>query len=111
MADGVKAGPDGKPRCWWALSTEDYVAYHDEEWGRPLHGERELFERLTLAAFQSGPSWLTILRKRQNFPTRLRRVRDREGRRVWRRRRREAARRRGHRPQPQEDRGGDHQRA
>jgi len=67
MADGVKAGPDGKPRCWWALSTEDYVAYHDEEWGRSLHGERELFERLTLEAFQSGLSWLTILRKRQNF--------------------------------------------
>jgi DNA-3-methyladenine glycosylase I len=63
----VEPGPDGKPRCWWALSTEDYIDYHDQEWGRPLHGERELFERLTLEAFQSGLSWLTILRKRENF--------------------------------------------
>jgi DNA-3-methyladenine glycosylase I len=64
---GVEPGPDGKPRCWWALSTEDYVDYHDKEWGRPLHGDSELFERLTLEAFQSGLSWLTILRKRENF--------------------------------------------
>jgi DNA-3-methyladenine glycosylase I len=63
----VEPGPDGKPRCWWALSTEDYIGYHDDEWGRPLHGEDELFERLTLEAFQSGLSWLTILRKRENF--------------------------------------------
>lgn len=46
-------------------STADYIAYHDAEWGVPLHGERELFERLTLEAFQSGLSWLTILRKRE----------------------------------------------
>jgi DNA-3-methyladenine glycosylase I len=64
---GVEQGPDGKPRCGWALGTADYLDYHDKEWGRPLHGERELFERLTLEAFQSGLSWLTILRKRQNF--------------------------------------------
>jgi DNA-3-methyladenine glycosylase I len=64
---GVEKGPDGKPRCGWALSTPDYVDYHDSEWGRPLHGESELFERLTLEAFQSGLSWLTILRKRENF--------------------------------------------
>jgi DNA-3-methyladenine glycosylase I len=64
---GVEPGPDGKPRCWWALSTDDYIGYHDHEWGRPLHGENELFERLTLEAFQSGLSWLTILRKRENF--------------------------------------------
>jgi DNA-3-methyladenine glycosylase I len=64
---GVERGPDGKPRCWWSLGTEDYLYYHDEEWGRPLHGDRELFERLTLEAFQSGLSWLTILRKRENF--------------------------------------------
>ena len=64
---GVLPGPDGKPRCWWALSAPEYVEYHDDEWGRPLHGERELFERLTLEAFQSGLSWLTILRKRENF--------------------------------------------
>jgi DNA-3-methyladenine glycosylase I len=66
-AKGVEPGPDGKPRCWWCLGSEDLVAYHDDEWGRPLHGEAELFERLTLEAFQSGLSWLTILRKRENF--------------------------------------------
>jgi DNA-3-methyladenine glycosylase I len=64
---GVEPGPDGKPRCWWCLGAEDNLAYHDDEWGRPLHGETELFERLTLEAFQSGLSWLTILRKRENF--------------------------------------------
>jgi DNA-3-methyladenine glycosylase I len=64
---GVEPGPDGKPRCWWCLGSEDYLGYHDDEWGRPLHGETELFERLTLEAFQSGLSWLTILRKRENF--------------------------------------------
>ena len=64
---GVEVGPDGKPRCPWALGTPDYLDYHDSEWGRPLHGEAELFERLTLEAFQSGLSWLTILRKRENF--------------------------------------------
>jgi DNA-3-methyladenine glycosylase I len=64
---GPEPGPDGKPRCPWALGTPDYLDYHDSEWGRPLHGENELFERLTLEAFQSGLSWLTILRKRENF--------------------------------------------
>jgi DNA-3-methyladenine glycosylase I len=65
--NGVEPGPDGKPRCPWAVGTPDYLDYHDKEWGRPLHGEHELFERLTLEAFQSGLSWLTILRKRENF--------------------------------------------
>ena len=65
--NGLEKGPDGKPRCPWGLSTPDYIDYHDSEWGRPLHGESELFERLTLEAFQSGLSWLTILRKRENF--------------------------------------------
>jgi DNA-3-methyladenine glycosylase I len=55
------------PRCSWATSAPEYVAYHDDEWGRPLHGERELFERLSLEAFQSGLSWLVILRKRPAF--------------------------------------------
>ena len=63
----VEEGSDGRRRCWWALWTEDYVAYHDDEWGRPLHGDVALYERLTLEAFQSGLSWLTILRKRANF--------------------------------------------
>ena len=60
-------GPDGRARCPWGLSAAEYVAYHDEEWGRPLHGDRQLFERLSLEAFQSGLSWLTILRKRDGF--------------------------------------------
>ena len=64
---GPVPGPDGKLRCPWGLSTPDYVAYHDEEWGRPVHGDQAIFERLCLEAFQSGLSWLTILRKRDNF--------------------------------------------
>jgi len=54
-------------RCAWALSAPDYIAYHDEEWGTVLHGETELFERMSLEAFQSGLSWLIILRKRPGF--------------------------------------------
>jgi DNA-3-methyladenine glycosylase I len=61
------AGPDGRPRCPWGLSTEDYLAYHDSEWGRPVHGDDALFERLCLEAFQSGLSWITILRRREGF--------------------------------------------
>ncbi len=60
-------GADGQARCAWAASSGDYAAYHDQEWGRPVHGEIALFERLTLEAFQSGLSWLTILRKRPAF--------------------------------------------
>jgi DNA-3-methyladenine glycosylase I len=56
-------------RCGWATSAPEYVAYHDDEWGRPLHGETALFERLSLEAFQSGLSWLIILRKRPTFRT------------------------------------------
>jgi DNA-3-methyladenine glycosylase I len=60
-------GEDGLARCAWGVSTPDYAAYHDEEWGRAVHGERGLYERFTLEAFQSGLSWLTILRKREAF--------------------------------------------
>ena len=67
MTDGTVPGPDGRPRCPWAVSPADYVAYHDEEWGRPVRDDRGLFERLTLEAFQSGLSWITILRKRPAF--------------------------------------------
>lgn len=67
MSDGVAPGPDGRLRCPWGLSAPEYVAYHDDEWGRPLHGDQANFERLCLEAFQSGLSWLTILRKRENF--------------------------------------------
>ncbi|MBD0419260.1 DNA-3-methyladenine glycosylase I [Streptomyces sp. TRM S81-3] len=61
------AGPDGVLRCPWAVSTADYVTYHDEEWGRPVHGDDALYERLSLEAFQSGLSWITILRRRPGF--------------------------------------------
>jgi len=60
-------GPDGLVRCPWSLSTPEYVAYHDTEWGWPVVGVAMLYERLTLEAFQSGLAWITILRKRENF--------------------------------------------
>jgi DNA-3-methyladenine glycosylase I len=65
----VVVGEDGVARCPWGLSTPDYVAYHDDEWGRPVHGDDALFERISLEAFQSGLSWITILRRRENFRT------------------------------------------
>src|SRR5947208_2894705 len=64
---GPVPGPDGLARCPWALSSADYLPYHDEEWGRPVRDDAGMFERLSLEAFQSGLSWLTILRKRENF--------------------------------------------
>jgi len=64
---GVEAGPDGRLRCWWCLGAPEYIEYHDSVWGRPMHGDRELFEMLVLESFQSGLSWLTILRKREGF--------------------------------------------
>jgi DNA-3-methyladenine glycosylase I len=67
MTEGLVAGPDGRLRCWWGASTPDYAVYHDEEWGRPLRDDRGMYERLCLEAFQSGLSWLTILRKREAF--------------------------------------------
>jgi DNA-3-methyladenine glycosylase I len=63
----LATGEDGRLRCAWGLSAPDYVAYHDEEWGRPVTDDRGVYERLSLEAFQSGLSWLTILRKRENF--------------------------------------------
>jgi DNA-3-methyladenine glycosylase I len=63
----LEAGPDGRRRCAWSLGAPDYVAYHDDEWGRPVTGDDALYERLCLEGFQSGLSWLTILRKRENF--------------------------------------------
>ena len=67
LDDGLAPGPDGKPRCAWAVSTPDYVDYHDREWGFPVVDDRRLFEKLCLEGFQSGLSWLTILRKREAF--------------------------------------------
>jgi DNA-3-methyladenine glycosylase I len=60
-------GPDGRARCSWGGSTPDYLPYHDNEWGRPVRGDDALFERMCLEAFQSGLSWITILRKRESF--------------------------------------------
>ncbi|TWD73279.1 DNA-3-methyladenine glycosylase I [Kribbella amoyensis] len=60
-------GPDGRPRCTWATSAPEYVEYHDHEWGRQIRDDHGLFERMTLEGFQSGLSWITILRKRENF--------------------------------------------
>lgn len=65
--DGARPGPNKRLRCPWALSAPDYLDYHDREWGRPVRSVSGLYERLTLEAFQSGLSWLTILRKRENF--------------------------------------------
>jgi DNA-3-methyladenine glycosylase I len=65
--EGLAAGSDGRLRCSWGLSTPDYVDYHDTEWGRVVRGDDALFERMTLEAFQSGLSWITILRKRAGF--------------------------------------------
>ena len=67
MCGEAVPGPDGRLRCPWAVSAPDYLPYHDHEWGRPVRGDAALFERLSLEAFQSGLSWLTILRKRAAF--------------------------------------------
>ncbi|GAA2776346.1 DNA-3-methyladenine glycosylase I [Kitasatospora sp. CM 4170] len=66
-AGGAVVGPDGLRRCAWGDSTDDYRVYHDTEWGRPVHGDDALFERVCLEAFQSGLSWITILRRREGF--------------------------------------------
>ena len=67
LPPGIALGPDERPRCAWGVSTADYVAYHDAEWGFPVRDDRRLFEKICLEGFQSGLSWLTILRKREAF--------------------------------------------
>jgi DNA-3-methyladenine glycosylase I len=67
LPSGVTAGADGRARCWWAASDTAYTDYHDSEWGFPVADDRRLFEKICLEGFQSGLSWLTILRKRDNF--------------------------------------------
>jgi DNA-3-methyladenine glycosylase I len=67
MRDGIILGDDGVNRCFWAGDDPLYRRYHDEEWGRPVADDQRLFEKLCLEGFQSGLSWLTILRKRENF--------------------------------------------
>jgi len=66
-SDGLIRGEDGKRRCFWGGTSGEYAAYHDDEWGRPVADDSRLFEKLCLEGFQSGLSWLTILRKRENF--------------------------------------------
>ena len=65
--DALDRGEDGLLRCFWGGGTEEYRAYHDDEWGRPVRDDTRLFEKICLEGFQSGLSWLTILRKRENF--------------------------------------------
>ncbi len=67
MTDGLIERPDGEQSCWWHGELDDYRAYHDNEWGRPVVDDTRLFEKICLEGFQSGLSWLTILRKREGF--------------------------------------------
>ena len=65
--EAITTGDDGRHRCFWGAGTPDYMVYHDGEWGRPVADDIRLFEKICLEGFQSGLSWLTILRKRENF--------------------------------------------
>lgn len=67
MSSDIRVGPDGVARCAWVGDDPEYRRYHDEEWGRPLHGDRALYEKMSLEGFQAGLSWITILRKRPRF--------------------------------------------
>jgi DNA-3-methyladenine glycosylase I len=67
MQDGLLRDTKKNPRCWWCGSDPLYIAYHDTEWGFPVFDDQRLFEKLCLEGFQSGLSWITILRKRDNF--------------------------------------------
>jgi DNA-3-methyladenine glycosylase I len=67
LPNGIIHGGDGRCRCWWPGDKADYLAYHDQEWGVPVVDDYKLFEKICLEGFQSGLSWLTILRKRENF--------------------------------------------
>ena len=65
--DGLRIGEDGVTRCWWPGEHADYLAYHDDEWGVPVHDDRLLFEFLILEGAQAGLSWSTVLKKRENY--------------------------------------------
>ncbi len=67
MTSSVVIGDDGRGRCAWGAHDDEYRRYHDEEWGTPLHGDRPLFEKMSLEGFQAGLSWITILRRRPGF--------------------------------------------
>ena len=67
MFGSLHVGTDGRARCWWCGDDELYQRYHDTEWGHALHGENQIFEKISLEGMQAGLSWITILRKRENF--------------------------------------------
>jgi DNA-3-methyladenine glycosylase I len=67
VTDRLVVGDDGRTRCWWCGTDPLYVAYHDDDWGRPVRDERELFEKLILDGAQAGLAWITILRKRETY--------------------------------------------
>ncbi|MEM6350092.1 MAG: DNA-3-methyladenine glycosylase I [Cyanobacteria bacterium P01_D01_bin.14] len=67
VSEGLIRGDDGRTRCWWPGTDSNYLAYHDTEWGQPVRDDVRLFEKICLEGFQAGLSWLTILRKRDNF--------------------------------------------
>lgn len=67
MSTDIRIGPDEIPRCAWVGDDPEYRRYHDEEWGRALHGDTALYEKMSLEGFQAGLSWITILRKRPRF--------------------------------------------
>jgi DNA-3-methyladenine glycosylase I len=67
MFGSLHVGTDGRTRCWWCGDDEQYQHYHDTEWGHTLHGEDKVFEKISLEGMQAGLSWITILRKRENF--------------------------------------------
>ena len=67
LNNGLMTGADGNVRCWWPGSDDQYLSYHDHEWGYPTENDIQLFEKICLEGFQAGLSWLTILRKRDNF--------------------------------------------
>ena len=111
LAEGLRRGEDGVVRCFWAGSDPLYTRYHDEEWGFPVADDRRLFEKICLEGFQSGLSWLTILRKRESFRAAFRGFDfdavARFGARDVARLLKDA----GHRPPPRQDRVHDQQRA
>jgi len=67
LGTDLTLGADGRTRCAWVGTDAEYARYHDEEWGNPLHGDRQLFEKLSLEGFQAGLSWISILRRRPGF--------------------------------------------
>ena len=103
------AGPSGRRRRF-GDAAPDYAAYHDEEWGRPVTDDRGIYERLVLEGFQSGLSWLTILRKRESFRKAFADFEIETVAAFTERRRRPPPERRRDRPPPRQDRGGDRQR-